>query len=71
MDMQVGDDQILVYDMRFALINRHQKNPFVSQTVISIRPPELELPLVHPSASQTAGWRVPGGKCHQDWNRTR
>ena len=44
MDMQVGDDQILVYDMRFALINRHQKNPFVSQTVISIRPPELELP---------------------------
>ena len=44
MDMQVDDDQILVYDMRFASINRHKKNPIVSQTVISIRPPELELP---------------------------
>ena len=44
MDMEVGDDQVMIYDMWLGHLDISLEHCDLFQTVISLKPPELRLP---------------------------
>lgn len=65
MDMNVAGDHVLIYDMWHETRN-HSEAPPISQTVISIKPPELNLPQFKIRPKLIYGVQVPSTNIKTD-----